>query len=614
MRFLPVLFLVLLLAYIEKTHAASSYELEAKRFIQDASTRFYKLYNQIAEETYTSEDDEDFDVIFTKMETVKTIASELVKISEEASDFDLDKIKDAETKLALQNLHKAGDLFVLGEDYFSSVLINLVALKELSTDKDIEPYLGGTNMPDQDGSPLAYYPDIQKIYQHSNDSEELKYYWETWRDKNLIWSSVNFYTIVEAFKSAAKILDVHALEFWYRNYNNKDFLQEMEKVMQEIKPFYQQLHAYTRRELFKKYGADVINPTGPIPDHLFQQVLLQAWTPGSILESYFPKNQLPPYDEFVKDFDAKKMIDEAERFYTSLGFNALEESFYKDNLKEQDESANSGDCKADIFDVTPQVYMKYCKKVEFKKFMQTHGYMGRVHYAKEKRNLPAYFFNSYELEYPVGEAVILSASTPKHLGAIGLAENFQFTESVLKNRLFRMCIHTMFSIPQFFVHTKVMNDLLDGTIEMDSVNRHYWKLMETHAGIEPPIDRTEGAIDFPYKFYLDLEQNHQTQKFVSEVLGYQFYRAFCKKSGQTGQLHNCDFYGNLAIGNDLKAMMSLGSSKPWREVIAKVLPDSQDLSGEALLEYYAPIQDWLKTKNKEGHEKIGWDSTKKKVL
>lgn len=216
----------------------------------------------------------------------------------------------------------------------------------------------------------------------------------------------------------------------------------MEKVMQDIKPLYQQLHAYARRELFKKYGANIISPTGPIPDHLFQQVLLQAWTPGSILESYFPHNQLPPYDEFVKDFDAKKLIDEAERFYASVGFNSLGETFYKENLKEQDESANSGDCKADIFDITPQVYMKYCKKVNFKKFMQNHGYMGRVHYAKEKHNLPAYFFNSYDLEYPVGEAVILSASTPKHLGSIGLAENFKFTESILKNRLFRMvCIY-----------------------------------------------------------------------------------------------------------------------------------------------------------------------------
>lgn len=109
-------------------------------------------------------------------------------------------------KTALRNLRRVGELFVLGEDYFSSVLINFAALKELSTDKDIEPYLGGAYMPDQDDSSLAYYPDIQKIFQRSNDSDELKYYWETWREKNLVWSSVNFYTIIEAFQKAAKIL------------------------------------------------------------------------------------------------------------------------------------------------------------------------------------------------------------------------------------------------------------------------------------------------------------------------------------------------------------------------------------------------------------------------
>jgi len=42
------------------------------------------------------------------------------------------------------------------------------------------------------------------------------------------------------------------------------------------------------------------------------------------------------------------------------------------------------------------------------------------------------------------------------------------------------------------------------------------------------------------------------RKFISEVLGYQFYREFCKKSFNRGPLHNCDFYGSLAVGNDLK--------------------------------------------------------------
>lgn len=42
------------------------------------------------------------------------------------------------------------------------------------------------------------------------------------------------------------------------------------------------------------------------------------------------------------------------------------------------------------------------------------------------------------------------------------------------------------------------------------------------------------------------------RKFISEVLGYQFYRALCQKINHRGQLHNCDFFGNFAVGNSLK--------------------------------------------------------------
>lgn len=605
----------LLIALICKLSvAAPNYESEAKAFAVKASDRYYNLYNKIAAETYASIDDEDFNAIFTKLENVKTISQELVEISQSAADIDLTKIQDPQLKRAIKNLRKVGDLFVLGEDYFSSFLLNLNSLKSLSTDKDIEPYLGGANMPNQDDSAIAYYPDIQKIYQSSNDPNELKYYWETWRERNTVWASVNFYTIIEGIQKAAGLLEQPVLELYYPHYENKDFLKEMEKVMQEIKPAYQQLHAFVRKELHKKYGNDVLDPNGPIPDQLFEQVLSQAWKEGSVIESYFPFKELPPYDGFVKNYNAKKVLNEAQEFYKSLGFSDLDEKFLQDQLKEHDESTNIGDCRADIFDLTPKVYMKYCQKVDFKKFMQMHGYISRIHYAQEKKNLPSYFFESYDLEYPVGEAVILSACTPKHLQAIGLAKDFKFTEKTLMNRLFRMGIHTVLNIPLYFVHSKVVHDLLNGTVEMDGANKHYWKLMQEYVGVEPPSDREEGSIDFPYKFYLDLEQNHQTKKFVSEILGYQFYRAFCQKAGQQGQLHNCDFYNNHAVGNDLKSMMSLGSSKSWHDAISKILTNKPSLSGEALLEYYAPIIDWVKALNKQNKVKIGWNDSKKKIL
>uniref|UniRef100_A0A1I8NRP3 Angiotensin-converting enzyme n=1 Tax=Stomoxys calcitrans TaxID=35570 RepID=A0A1I8NRP3_STOCA len=594
--------------------AATNTELEAKNYLAKTSERYFNLYNKISAEIFALDDDDDMETAFGRLSNIKKIAAELVDFSNEAAEFDQSKIQDPEIKRALNNLREVADLFVLGDDYFESMVIAVAALQTLASDKDIEPYNGGENMPNQDDSLVAFYPDIQKVYETSNDPEELKYYWNAWLEKNTVWAATNFYTIIEAMKKSATILDRPVLNMYYSNFDIEEFLKEMDKVMEELKPTYKQLHAFIRHELHKKYGSEVIDAEGPIPHHLFQQVLAQAWKEGSVIENYFPFKELPPYDGFVKDFSSKKLLNDAQDFYKSLGFSDLDEDFLKNRLTAQDESNSINGCRAVIFDLTPKVYMHYCQKVDFKKFMQMHGYVGRIQYAQEKKDLPAYFFESYDLEYPVGEAVILSASTPKHLQAIGLAKNFEFSEKTLMNRLFRMGIHTILNIPQYYVHSKIVKELLNDTVDMETVNKRYWKLMEDYAGVEPPSDRDEGCIDFPYKFYLDVEQNHQTQKFVSEVVGYQFYKALCQKAGEQGQLYNCDFYGNKNVGNAMKSMMALGSTKPWKEVVSKILTDNASLSADPLVEYYTPIIDWIKTLNEQNKVKIGWKESQYKVL
>ncbi|KAH8277735.1 hypothetical protein KR018_004424, partial [Drosophila ironensis] len=586
-----------------------NHDLEAKQFVNQSSARYFRFYNEIAAETYSANNADDFEALFSKLNNVKRIAEELVSISRQAAGFDLERIRDPETKHALLELRSAGDLFVLGDDYFSSVQMNLAALQTLSVDKDIEPYLGGANMPNEDDSPLAYYPDIQKIVQISRDSEELKYYWKAWREKNQLWASLNFYTIVQSYQRAAKILDVPVHRLWYRS-DSQEMLQQMERAMGELRPAYQQLHAFVRLQLHKKYGMDVVDLGRPIPDHLFQQVLEQAWAVDSILEEFYPRSQLPDFDDFVSHMTARAMVNESESFYTSLGFEPLTSEFHKNQLKEPNEERPNDDCRPSVFDLTPHPYLMYCEKVSFRKLMQYHAHMARVYYAEQKSRLPSYYFKAYNLEFAVGEAVVLSASAPSHLVGRQLSK-LELGDRALMSRLFRMGIHTILSIPLYYVHTKVMHDLLDETVDMDSVNRHYWRLMEQYAGVEPPSDRAEGAIDFPYKFYVNIDQNFQTQKFISEILGYQFYRELCRKSFNSRPLHNCDFYGSLAVGNNLKSMMSLGSRKPWKDVVGKVLANNTGLSSLALLEYYQPVLSWVNNYNKEANAKVGWDATKK---
>lgn len=302
------------------------------------------------------------------------------------------------------------------------------------------------------------------------------------------------------------------MDFYYNNYRNVDIMQEMDKVMEELKPTYLQLHAFVRWQLNKKYSHDMSDVNGPIPEHLFHQVLAQAWKDNSIIEEYFPYNDLPSYNDLVKGFNGRDLLNKAEEFYKSLGFSPLEDDFIKSRLHEINASdGDDSECHSHIFDLTPKVRMRYCKKVDFKKFMQMHGHVARLHYAMEKKSLPSYFFDSYGLEYAVGEAIILSASSPKHLQTVGISSDYKFTEKAQMNRLFRMAIHTILNVPVYYIHIRIMNEFLKNNLSMEGANRLYWKLMQDYVGVEPPLDRDEDVIDFHYKFYYEMETNHQTK-------------------------------------------------------------------------------------------------------
>jgi hypothetical protein len=47
-----------------------------------------------------------------------------------------------------------------------------------------------------------------------------------------------------------------------------DFRNEMELVWNQIKPLYEQLHAYVRRKLRDLYGPEKISREAPLPAHI----------------------------------------------------------------------------------------------------------------------------------------------------------------------------------------------------------------------------------------------------------------------------------------------------------------------------------------------------------
>lgn len=66
-------------------------------------------------------------------------------------------------------------------------------------------------------------------------------------------------------------------EAWLHEYEDASFEQQLVNIFDEIRPLYQQLHAYVRNKLSKKYGKDVVSERGPIPMHLLGNLWAQSW-------------------------------------------------------------------------------------------------------------------------------------------------------------------------------------------------------------------------------------------------------------------------------------------------------------------------------------------------
>lgn len=56
--------------------------------------------------------------------------------------------------------------------------------------------------------------------------------------------------------------------YWRSWYEMDTFDQEVKRLFEQLKPLYEQLHAFVRRRLKKQYGAAIFPQTGHIPAHL----------------------------------------------------------------------------------------------------------------------------------------------------------------------------------------------------------------------------------------------------------------------------------------------------------------------------------------------------------
>jgi peptidyl-dipeptidase A len=202
----------------------------------------------------------------------------------------------------------------------------------------------------------------------------------------------------------------------------------------------------------------------------------------------------------------------------------------------------------------------------------------------------------------IGDTIALSVSTPQHLQTVGLLTDYEDSEADNINALFHMALERVAFLPFGLLIDKWRWDVFSETTPEAEWNKHWWELREQYQKVKAPSDRTEEFFDPGAKYHIPADSQYIAY-FVAHILEFSFYRSLCIEAEQYNPadpsakpLHKCDFYRNEKAGNKLRAGLESGYSQRWNEAL-ETLTGESEISAKALMEYFAPLQAFLKKQN-----------------
>jgi len=483
-------------------------------------------------------------------------------------------------------------------------------------------YGKGKYCPGNDQSKCVGIEEIGVMMAKSRDPKELLDLWQGWhtisppmRDK--------YARLVELSNQGAQEFGFKDTgDLWRSGYDMtpEQFSAELERTWTQLQPLYKELHAYVRFKLIQKYGAAASRPDGMIPAHLLGNMWAQEW--GNIYDIVAPTDpklssfkmydlgaalnkQIGPVSELDQ---AKAMARYGEHFYTSMGFAPLPDTFWQRSqfIKPRDRDVI---CHASAWDVDSDqdLRIKMCIKVDADDFTTVHHEEGHNMYQRAYRNQPFLFRNGANdgFHEAIGDSVAL-AITPAYLKQLNLIDQIPPPEADIPLQL-RTAMDKVAFLPFGLLIDKWRWEVFSGQVKPADYNKAWWALREQYQGIAPPVERSEADFDPGAKYHIPGNVPY-ARYFLARIYQFQFYKAMCDASGYKGPLNRCTFYGSKAAGDKLNTMLAAGQSQPWQQTL-KQMTGEDHLDAAPMLEYFAPLYQWLKQQNELNKSKPGWTAS-----
>ncbi|XP_025082745.1 angiotensin-converting enzyme-like isoform X2 [Pomacea canaliculata] len=466
---------------------------------------------------------------------------------------------------------------------------------------------------------LSLEPDLVSIMAQSRNPILLLIYWANWRD-------VSGRPIRRLYERFVELLNVGAKQNGFADFGaawrkelffDSDNLNDMTShLWSQLRPLYLHLHAYVRRRLREHYGVKFVGEDGTIPAHLLGNMWAQNW------ENIY--SLVVPYPEVDRDFSSADRIIQrkydvmglfrlAEDFFVSIDLFNMTKIFWEKSMlvKPPNRDVQCHASAEDMF-APGDFRIKMCTEVSESYLETIHHEMGHVEYFMAYSHLPPLYRDGANCAFheAIGDTIALSVMSRTHQRVLGLDTTQPGADDYKRsiNDLMKMALYKIGFLPFGLLVDRWRWNVFSNVTKLDNLNRDWWQLRLDLQGVRSPIPRSEDDFDPGSKFHIPSNSPYICY-FVSTVVQFQFYKAMCEASGHEGSLHECDFYRSPPAGRLLKRLLELGASRPWQEALQK-MTGSREISASALLEYFRPLEKWLKFNNDLYNEKLGWKGAK----
>ena len=370
--------------------------------------------------------------------------------------------------------------------------------------------------------------------------------------------------------------------------------------VQTIRPLQRQLHTFAKYELAKRYRAEV--PDGKIPAHWLPNRWGQNW-PG-LVEGV---DMDAPFKDKPKEFITRQ----AEKFYVSLGFPALPESFYErsDLYPADPKSGRKKNSHASAWHIDLKDDVRSLMSIEpdSRWFGTAHHELGHIYYyiSYSTPKVPYLLRAGANRAFHegIGDLIGVASGQWPYLNQMGLIPKGVAMDDPIPRLLDEALDRSVVFLPfAAGTMTRFERDFYEGRIPDDKLNEAWWTIAGNFQGIAPPGPRPEDLCDAATKTHINDDPAQYYDYAIGTVIKFQLHDHIAKNILREDP-RACNYFGNKKVGDFLRGILSQGATHDWNAVLRDAT--GEGLSAKPMLDYFAPLAEWLEKQN-AGRD-IGWD-------